>query len=245
MTAAPGPGNAPHPVARPVMIQGWEALTFLHWRVDADVVARRLPADLQAETCEGSAWVGLVPFVMTVTVPGVPPVPWLSRFCETNVRTYVRDGQGRSGVWFFSLDAARLGAVLVARTTYAMPYMWSRMRLTGDGPTVRYECRRRWPGPRGASSVVAVEVGERYRADELGDLDHFLTARWLLFSRSRSGRRGRFARAWHAPWPLYRARAVEVDDELVAATGLPQPADPPLVHYSPGVAVRIGLPERS
>lgn len=94
------------------MLQGWEALTFLHWRVDPAVMARRLPADLQVETCDGSAWVGLVPFIMTVTLPGVPPVPCLSRFCETNVRTYVRDRHGRSGVWFFSLDAARLGAVL-------------------------------------------------------------------------------------------------------------------------------------
>src|SRR5450759_1646433 len=40
--------------------------------------------------------------------------PWVSDFCETNVRTYVRDGNGRAGIWFFSLDAASLGAVAVA-----------------------------------------------------------------------------------------------------------------------------------
>lgn len=75
-----GPGECPHQVRRPVMLQGWEALTFLHWRVDADALARLLPDSLQVETCEGSAWVGLVPFVMTVTLPGLRPVPWLSRF---------------------------------------------------------------------------------------------------------------------------------------------------------------------
>ena len=44
---------------------------------------------------------------------------------ETNVRTYVRDPDGREGLWFFSLDAGRLEPVLVARSTYALPYMWS------------------------------------------------------------------------------------------------------------------------
>ncbi|HUY47458.1 MAG TPA: ATP-binding cassette domain-containing protein [Streptosporangiaceae bacterium] len=53
----------------------------------------------------------------------------------------------------------------------------------------------------------------------------------------------RFARAAHQPWPLYRARALAVDDGLVTAAGLPAPDGEPLVHYSPGVDVRIGLPE--
>jgi len=54
-------------------------------------------------------WVGLVPFrVVGLTLPQAASVPWLSRFAETNVRTYVIDETGRRGVWFFSLDAARL-----------------------------------------------------------------------------------------------------------------------------------------
>ena len=32
----------------------------------------------------------------------------------------------RAGIWFFSLDAARLGAVVTARATYRIPYFWSR-----------------------------------------------------------------------------------------------------------------------
>jgi len=31
-----------------------------------------------------------------------------SGFCETNVRAYVRACDGRTGIWFVSLDAARL-----------------------------------------------------------------------------------------------------------------------------------------
>ena len=35
-----------------------------------------------------------------------------------------------------------------------------------------------------------------------------------------------------------------VDDRLIAAAGLPAPSGAPLVHYSPGVDVTIGRPER-
>ena len=44
------------------MMHRWDRLTFLHWRYDADVVQRLLPAGLTVETFDGSAWVGLVPF---------------------------------------------------------------------------------------------------------------------------------------------------------------------------------------
>ena len=45
------------------------------------------------------------------------------------------------------------------------------------------------------------------------------------------------------PWPLHRAEALTVDDGLISAAGLPEPSGEPLVHYSPGVDVRIGRPE--
>src|SRR5918912_739696 len=79
----------------------------------------------------------MTPFLMEgVRAPLVPAVPWLSRFPEINVRTYVRDGRGRRGIWFFSLDAARLAAVL-ARTPGQDPSVeWIRGDLaTGQGIT--------------------------------------------------------------------------------------------------------------
>jgi len=236
------PGSCPFTVPRPIMRQRWERLTFLHWSFDPAQVQWLLPAGLQAETFDGAAWVGLVPFFMRVSTGGGRRARWVSDFCETNVRTYVRDEEGRSGIWFFSLDAARLGAVAVARTTYRLPYFWSSMRLSGRGREICYACIRRWPGPRQATSQVRIRIGDPFPADELGERDHFLTARWILFSVS--GARYRFARACHQPWPLHRAETLAVDDRLIAAAGLPQPQGPPLVHYSPGVDVRIGRPER-
>lgn len=222
------------------MVHGWDELTFLHWRFEPRAVQRLLPPGLTVETFDGTAWVGLVPFFLRVGFPGVPSVPWMSRFAETNVRTYVRSRDGRSGIWFFSLDAARLGAVLVARMTYRLPYFWSQLAIDRRGSTLTYSCRRRWPGPRGARSVATVEIGEPYRSEQLSELDHFLTARWALFSAPRSGLH--HALASHEPWPLHRARVVDLDDGLVTAAGLPAPEGTPLVHYSPSVEVRIGWP---
>ena len=238
------------------MRQRWERLTFLHWPFDPAQVQRLLPAGLTAETFDGAAWVGLVPFYMHVATASGRQAPWASRFCETNVRTYVRDRHGRPGIWFFSLDAARLGAVAVARSAYRLPYFWSAMRLAERGPEIAYGCRRRWPAP-GADSRVRIRVGERISPGEVSERDHFLTARWILFSvsgssgprdasgsRDSSGPRQRLARACHSPWPLHQAEARTVDDRLITAAGLPPPHGEPLVLYSPGVDVRIGRPER-
>ena len=254
------PGSCPFTVDRPIMLQRWERLTFLHWAFDPAAVQRLLPAGLTAETWDGAAWVGLVPFYMRVAFPDGRRIPWVSNFCETNVRTYVRDDAGHSGIWFFSLDAARLGAVAVARATpYRLPYFWSSMRLGQRGDELAYLTRRHWPSassaedlpgtgpvnsriPRGPSSRVRVAVGEPIPAGQVTAFEHFLTARWLLFSIT--GARHGVARACHPAWPLHRASARLVDDQLITAAGLPAPEGAPLAHYSPGVDVAIGRPEK-
>ena len=225
------------------MVHRWEFLTFLHWPFEPDAVQRLLPAGLTVETYDDRAWVGLVPFRMWVAPPGLPALPWLGRFCETNVRTYVRDRHGRAGVWFFSLEASRLAAVVTARSTYRLPYYWASMTIRGDGDRLVYTSRRRWPGPRGADAggTIVIRPGEPVPADEVTELEHFLTARWRLFSQAKDDGL-RYADAEHAPWPLQRADIGPCDDSLVAAAGLPRPVQAPLVHYSRGVEVRIGLP---
>jgi uncharacterized protein YqjF (DUF2071 family) len=76
---------------------------------------------------------------------------------------------------------------------------------------------------------------------EGGPLEHFLAARWRL--RHRVLTVSLTARLVHDRWPLHRADLLDLHDELVAATGLPAPAGPPVsVLYSPGVRGRLGLP---
>jgi uncharacterized protein YqjF (DUF2071 family) len=127
--------------------------------------------------------------------------------------------------------------VLVARSTYALPYRWSAMAVARDGATIRYRSRRRWPGPTPASSAVTVEVGEPLAPGELGELDHYLTARWQLYTTL--GPVLARSTVEHEPWPLHRAAVRELDSNLVAAAGLPAPGGEPVVHWSPGVRTRI------
>lgn len=240
---APGdhyPGESPQQVTLPAMIQDWDYLTFLHWRVEPEAVQRLLPSGLTVDVCEGAAWVGLVPFYLRIRLGPLPPVPYATIFPETNVRTYVHGPDGRAGLWFFSLDVPRLATVLAARVTYALPYMWSDMSIERGRRELRYHCHRRWRAFPLATSSVTVEIGEEIPPTEVTDLEHFLTARWRLYTNI--GGCLATAPVEHRPWPLQRARVTDMRDSLVLAAGLPSPDGPPLVHYSPGVRARIGLP---
>jgi hypothetical protein len=140
-------------------------------------------------------------------------------------------------VWFFSLDADNLGAVVAARAGLNLPYQYSRMATARRGDTVRYKSHRHLT--KNAASDVTVEAGAAYDAGELTDFDHWLTARFRLWTTIAG--RPLSLRAHHPPWPLRRARVTRLDSTLVEAAGLPSPQGEPLVHFSDGVRVKIGL----
>src|SRR4030095_17225562 len=81
-----------------VMSMTWHDLLFQHWPIPESVLRPLIPPELELETFDGSAWLGVIPFTMTVRPRGVPRL-LASRFPEVNVRTYVRP-QGGAGVWF-------------------------------------------------------------------------------------------------------------------------------------------------
>jgi len=238
--ADPEPVSAAAPPldGRSVASQRWSNLVFLHWRVDARAVAPLLPAGLRPDEFDGSSWVGLIPFVLDrATVFGSPPVAYFGSFVEVNVRLYAVDELGRRGVVFVTLDAARLAAVLAARALFSLPYVWSRTRLERDGDRFAYSARRHLDHALG-TRIVARATDVPVEGDALAD---FLTARWALFTRVR-GRTVRL-RNHHAPWPVFRAELLELDDTLLGAAGFAGLADraPDSVLYSPGVTTRFGV----
>ncbi|WP_441248008.1 YqjF family protein [Kitasatospora sp. McL0602] len=238
--AEPVTPDAPRATPYPLLTQSWLDLAFLHWPVDPAAVAPLLPPGTRPDTVDGVSYVGLVAFRMhRIGWLGLPGLPYLGSFPETNVRLYSVDSSGRRGVVFRSLDATRLLPVLVARAGFRLPYVWSRMDVRRAGDTIRYASTRRWPGPRGARSRITVRIGEPI--DEPTELEHFLTARWGLHA-------GYFGRELYLPnthprWPLHRAELVDCEEDLLVAAGLATPAAAPVsVLYSPGVPVRFGLP---
>src|SRR4051812_22094227 len=118
-------------------------MSFLHWSYDADAVAALLPPGLAVDTHGGKAWISLTPFRMErFRVSGLPPVPGLSNFPETNLRTYVVGPDGRDGIFFLSLEVDSLATTLGARLAYGAPYHWADMKVEQNGG-VRYVSRRR------------------------------------------------------------------------------------------------------
>lgn len=230
-----------------VLRMRWMRLAYVHWAVDPALVQRHLPDGLSVDTFDGQAYVGLIPFDMRdVRLPGMPPVlPWVGDFPETNVRTYAVTPTGERGVWFHSLEATRLGAVLVARGLFQLPYMWAQMSITTGPGRIRYRTRRRWPGPRGASSDLALRIGRRLTAAEVTPLDDWLAARWRFLD-GRSDGSVISSPMRHEAWPLHEASIEHLEDELVAAAGYPGLVDeaPAHVRFSPGVDVTGGFPRR-
>jgi uncharacterized protein YqjF (DUF2071 family) len=233
--------RAPRPVRRPLLVQRWRDLAFVHWAAAPETVQNLLPEGTRADALNGVTYVGLIGFRMVrLGLLAGPGLPYFGTFCETNVRLYSVDGEGRRGVAFLSLDAARLLPVLVAQASLRLPYRWSAMRLERDRDVYSYTCRRRRPSGRGdVRSRMVIQAGEPIV--EPTALEHFLTARWGLHVRAHG--RTLYMPNVHREWPLHRARLRELDDGLVAAAGLPLDGEPPVsVLYSPAVAVRFGRP---
>jgi uncharacterized protein YqjF (DUF2071 family) len=207
-----------------VMGQTWEELLFAHWQVPVEAVRPHVPAGLEVDEHDGTAWVGITPFRITgLRARGTLPVPYLSSFLELNVRTYVTADE-KPGIWFFSLDASSRAAVEVARRTYRLPYFHARMSFTRRGEWVEYECARINEAGRVFSGSYRPN-GAVFHA-EPGSLEWFLTERYCLYTEHR----GVLHRAdiHHELWPLQPA---EAQVELASISPLELRGDP-LVHFS-------------
>jgi uncharacterized protein YqjF (DUF2071 family) len=193
------------PIAKSILQMQWKQLLFLHWSWDPREIQDTLPDRLFVDAFDGKAWLGIVPFFMRRVHPmGLPCVPWLSNFLELNVRTYVHDGAGVPGVWFYSLVCNQPVAVELARRFFHLNYVHARMEARIDpNRTCTYKVRRRGfeavnfrYGPSGAKVPA-----------EPGSLEFFLVERYVLFSAGHK-RRLYAGRVHHVPYRI-GAAAVE------------------------------------
>ena len=215
------------------MTQTGYNLLFAHWTMPSDALRAVIPPQLELDTYEGQAWLGVVPFGMTRVYPrGTLPVPWLSRFLELNVRTYVTFG-GKPGVLFLSLDAANSAAVALARRFFRLPYYHARMRMRGRdrGGWIHYTSFRIHP------RAAPAEFDGRYRPtgdaypSPPGSLESWLTDRYCLYTVTPRGQVFR-GEIHHAPWPLQSAQADIQANTMTLPYGLPLPDRPPLLHFA-------------
>jgi hypothetical protein len=225
-------------VRRPVLRGGCRDITFVSWRCGVDDIARRLPEGLEVDVHDGSAWVSIVPFVMTAVRPPGAPRRFGVAYLETNLRTYVRDRHGRDGIWFFSVDVSS-GVVAASARVLGAPARAARLQVTGRdvgaaGGAVRYT---------GRHAVASYELDVRVHdaPARLGDTTIWLTGRWRAFARSPFGLT--VATVVHEPWPLLEASLTSLDESLTSAAGVPPPDGDPVVHYAPAIEqLRAALP---
>jgi uncharacterized protein YqjF (DUF2071 family) len=209
----------------------WVDLLFAHWPMPVEALRPLVPPDLEVDTFEGQAWLGIVPFRMEDVAPRfLPAVPGLGTFPEINVRTYVTR-RGRAGVWFLSLDAASPITVEGGRAGFHLPYFRARMSSDTEAGWVEYHSERR--DRRGAAAVF----DGRYRpvgpasVAPAGSLAAFLTDRRGLYAADRAGRLS-WTAIRHAPWPLQPAEAEIRANSMATAHGLTLPSVPPLLHFA-------------
>jgi uncharacterized protein len=174
---------------------------------------------------------------MRLAPPRVPAAFALNSVPETNLRTYVRDPDGRAGLWFLSLDVGSRALAMAARALYRLPYHHADMSVETEPEVTVYRSRRRdRSGPADVS--VRVRVGERIPQRSLRRLDHFLTARFELVTSA--GPLLLHAPVEHPRWRLRRAAVTGLEETLVPAAGLPAASGEPLLHAADPVEVRVG-----
>ena len=223
-------GHRPWPLPDGFWLQGqtWNDLLFAHWRVPADRLRRLMPPSLPLHLDDdGSAWLGVTPFIVSgLRLRGTPPLPWVSRFPELNVRTYV-ELEAKPGIYFFSLDAGRRAAVMAARRTYRLPYFHARMRAEKVGARIDYESERiDSSGP--AARFRASYAPSGARTDD--ELARWLAERYCAYTVDDHGRPLRIE-IHHPPWPLQPAAGEVEAQGMVHGLGIELEGEP-LLHFS-------------
>lgn len=223
----------------------WRDTLFAHWPVDPEVVARRLPPELDVDTYDGRAWLSVVGFRMEGIRPrGVPGAVGFT-FPELNLRTYVTH-EDSPGIYFFNLDAGDRLGVAAARRLFHLPYYTASMRVVDQGEGVRF---RSWRTHRDAPPL-AFDADYRPTGEAPADEGRarFLTERYRFFTAGvEAATRGadpeataetvRVGEIRHDPWPLEAASLDVRRNDCFEANGFETPAGDPVCHYAPVLEV--------
>ena len=58
----------PMPERPHALVQEWRNLTFMHWEVSVEKLQPHIPDGLEIDLFQGKAYVGTIPFVMTLSL---------------------------------------------------------------------------------------------------------------------------------------------------------------------------------
>lgn len=225
-----------------VMTQRWNDLLFLHYDIEPETLRPLVPELLMLDTYQRRAWVSITPFQIDhLRPPATPWLPWVSRFPELNVRTYVTYG-GKPGVYFFSLDAGNLSAVWGGRIFYRLPYWKAGMKMKGRGTdTIEYRSKREH-GPKPAEFRGSYRPTSAAFHAVPGSVEHFLSERYCLYACNR--KRLYRGEIHHLPWSLQDASCTVEQNTMASVAGIALTSQPSLTYFSRELKVLVWAPER-
>jgi uncharacterized protein YqjF (DUF2071 family) len=214
--------------------QDWRELLFAHWPVPHSVLRRRLPAEVEIDTWHGQGWVSAVAFRLNTRFAGWPSVPFVSNFLELNLRTYVRD-HDRPAVWFLSMHGSSKPAVWLGSKLTPLPYSHAPICLRRSGQQRQFLCG---DAHRPLFAADFRPFGETHGAVE-GTLDSWLTERYSAIVGDRNGQLLHM-NVEHPKWEIQPAAARVEAGRVGFPFDLDLTGPPDLVHYSDGVAAKVG-----
>jgi uncharacterized protein len=212
-----------------MMTQEWHHTLFVHWPVPLSSLREYVPLELEIDTFDGSAWIAIVPFqVKNTRGRFTPAIPGVSSYLEVNVRTYVKYG-GRTGVYFFSLDANHLLAVLGAKAILGLNYKQANISFREKDHFEMISSRVQ-PPHRNAELELLYKPETEVIFAEPGTLEHWLTERYCLWTK----RGSRIFRGdiHHTKWELQRAQADISQKMIIPFVDQELLKQSPLLHYT-------------
>jgi uncharacterized protein YqjF (DUF2071 family) len=213
------------------MTQTWHDLLFAHWPIPPDALRPAVPAELEIDTCNGAAWLGLVVFRLSgVRLRGLPEVPLVSHFPEINVRTYVTHN-GKPGVYFLSLDADNRLAIALAKPWFRLAYHYSSIAFQERPKGIAFRSHRAERNSPPANFMATYAPCAPAFKSRPGTLENWLTERYCYYSVNRSHQIYR-CDIHHAQWPLQPAQARITENTMALSHGIHLPATEPQLHYA-------------
>jgi uncharacterized protein len=217
--------------------QHWLDLFFAHWPVAVGDLRPHVPAPLDIDTWDGSAWVSLVAFRLErVRRRWLPSVGFLTNSLELNLRTYVRY-HGEPAICFLSLHAGKPLLVRLARWATPLSYEFARMSYGWHGGAAAFHAHSAGENGNRTFAASFVPTGRAANA-AAGSLDAWLLERYCLYAQNEKGTLFRTV-VEHPPWRVQQATAHITDNTMAHPFGLDLPPEPEKVHFSAGVRAYV------
>jgi hypothetical protein len=222
----------PLPTQQWKFYQEWNNALFLHWVVDASLLNELVPNTLELDTFEGKAWISLVAFTMEHIRPRLlPAFSPISNFDEINIRTYVK-GNGKSGVYFLSIEAGKRVSAWIAKSLSGLPYRYSSILRTSTSYNSSND---------EFSDRLSIDFEISDPKSDKTELDKWLTERYALFQDSTTGMYN--FEIHHCEWPIDNIQINKLTCDYPRFARLLS-GSPNLAHWSRGVKVLAWYKEK-